>query len=163
MAGRYDHNQFAAEEEVNPFSNPGTAATARDSRLSPLPPEPVDFNYGQGSTVDIPMDSNKDLRKKEKELQEKEAELRSVFQHLHTNNAKTKEVAWRTVKCPRQPLQSVQCGFYVMRMMKDFVTNEFSMRWLTSNCGGKKSYRKDEINEVREEWAQCVMDLMSTT
>ncbi|XP_062079644.1 uncharacterized protein LOC133784217 isoform X1 [Humulus lupulus] len=86
-----------------------------------------------------------------------------VFQHLRTNNAKTKEVAWRTVKCPRQPLQSVHCGFYVMRMMKDFVTNEFSMRWLTSNCGGKNYYTKDEINEVREEWAQCVMDLMSTT
>ncbi|XP_062109751.1 uncharacterized protein LOC133821530 [Humulus lupulus] len=86
-----------------------------------------------------------------------------VFQHLRTNNAKTKEVAWRTVKCPHQPLQSVQCGFYVMRMMKDFVTNEFSMRWLTSNCGGKNYYTKDEINEVREEWAQCIMDLMSTT
>ncbi|XP_062107425.1 uncharacterized protein LOC133818526 isoform X2 [Humulus lupulus] len=88
---------------------------------------------------------------------------KGVFQHLRTNNAKTKEVAWRTVKCPGQPLQSVQCGFYVMRMMKDFVTNEFSMRWLTSNCGGKNYYTKDEINEVREEWAQCVMDLMSTT
>ncbi|XP_062110490.1 uncharacterized protein LOC133822239 [Humulus lupulus] len=86
-----------------------------------------------------------------------------VFQHFRTNNAKTKEVAWRTVKCPRQPSKSVQCGFYVMRMMKDFVTNEFSMRWLTSKCGGKNSYTKDEINEVREEWAQCVMDLMSTT
>ncbi|PON70993.1 SCAMP [Parasponia andersonii] len=76
MAGRYDHNPFAEEEEVNPFSNPGTVAQAKDKRLSPLPPEPVDFNYGRGATIDIPIDSSTDLRKKEKELQAKEAELR---------------------------------------------------------------------------------------
>ncbi|XP_024018891.1 secretory carrier-associated membrane protein 3 [Morus notabilis] len=98
MAGRYDHNPFDEEEEVNPFSDPGVrgkasgqskygggafyttnsggVAPAKDSRLSPLPPEPVDFNYGRGATIDIPMDSTADLRKKEKELQAKEAELR---------------------------------------------------------------------------------------
>ncbi|GMN50882.1 hypothetical protein TIFTF001_020034 [Ficus carica] len=76
MASRYDHNPFDEEEEVNPFSNPGGVAPAKDSRLSPLPPEPVDFNYGRGATIDIPMDSAADLGKKEKELQAKEAELK---------------------------------------------------------------------------------------
>lgn len=66
--------------------------------------------------------------------------LQSVFQYLHTNNAKTKEVSWRTLKCPRQPLQSVQCGFYVMRMMKDFVINEGPIRWLTSNVSKNIHY-----------------------
>ena len=66
--------------------------------------------------------------------------LHSVFQHLRTNNARTKEVAWRTVKCHRQPLQPVQCGFYVMRIMKDFVTNEFPIRWLTSNVSKNIHY-----------------------
>ncbi|CAO2842694.1 unnamed protein product [Amaranthus hypochondriacus] len=96
MAGRYDPNPFD-EEEVNPFSgqggnakssgqsnfgggafymtNPGSVPPAANSRLSPLPPEPADF-YNPTATVDIPLDSGKDLKKKEKELQAKEAELR---------------------------------------------------------------------------------------
>lgn len=96
MAGRYDPNPFD-EEEVNPFSeqerkaksagqsnygggafymtNPGSVPPASNSRLSPLPPEPADF-YNPTATVDIPLDSGKDLKKKEKELQAKEAELR---------------------------------------------------------------------------------------
>ncbi|KAM6545814.1 hypothetical protein CsatB_013604 [Cannabis sativa] len=69
----------------------------------------------------------------------------------------------KTIKCPRQPLGSLQCGFYVLRMMKDFVINEDSMRWLTSNCGGKTSYTKDEINEVRDEWAQYITEFMKST
>lgn len=96
MAGRYDPNPFD-EDEVNPFSeqggkakssgpsnftggafymtNPGSVPPASNSRLSPLPPEPADF-YNPTATVDIPLDSGKDLKKKEKELQAKEAELR---------------------------------------------------------------------------------------
>uniref|UniRef100_A0A5B7A412 Secretory carrier-associated membrane protein n=1 Tax=Davidia involucrata TaxID=16924 RepID=A0A5B7A412_DAVIN len=77
MARRYDPNPFD-EEEVNPFANPGTVPSATNSRLSPLPPEPVDFNYDRGAPIDIPLDTatSKDLKKKEKELQAKEAELR---------------------------------------------------------------------------------------
>ncbi|KAK7246575.1 hypothetical protein RIF29_41444 [Crotalaria pallida] len=75
MAGRFDTNPFA-EEEVNPFSNPGSVARGTNSRLAPLNPEPVDYNYGFGATVDIPLDPTTDLKKKEKELQAKEAELR---------------------------------------------------------------------------------------
>ncbi|KAF8391398.1 hypothetical protein HHK36_023702 [Tetracentron sinense] len=90
MAGRYDRNPFD-EEEVNPFAdvsvsmNPGSVPPAANSRLSPLPPEPADFNdfnYDRGATIDIPLDTSKDLRKKEKELQAKEAELRKREQEL---------------------------------------------------------------------------------
>ncbi|XP_061363065.1 secretory carrier-associated membrane protein-like isoform X2 [Gastrolobium bilobum] len=98
MAGRFDSNPFAEEEEVNPFSdpavwgktsckskdsgggffttNPGRFAPATNSRLAPLNPEPADYNYGFGATVDIPLDASTDLKKKEKELQAKEAELK---------------------------------------------------------------------------------------
>ncbi|GMP54450.1 hypothetical protein CsSME_00019620 [Camellia sinensis var. sinensis] len=101
MAGRFDSNPFD-EEEVNPFSdqagrgkgsgqsnygggafymtNPGSVPPATNSRLSPLPPEPADYDHG--ATVDIPLDSAKDLKKKEKELQAKEAELRKREQEL---------------------------------------------------------------------------------
>ncbi|KAG8364663.1 hypothetical protein BUALT_Bualt18G0021700 [Buddleja alternifolia] len=97
MAGRYDPNPFE-EEEVNPFAeqgrgrgqsnygggafymtNPGSVPPA-NSRLSPLPHEPADFD--RGATVDIPLDSSKDLKKKEKELQAKEAELKKREQEL---------------------------------------------------------------------------------
>ncbi|GAB2231440.1 hypothetical protein Drorol1_Dr00010447 [Drosera rotundifolia] len=100
--GGYDPNPFD-EDEVNPFSgpgargktsgesnysggtfftpNPGSIPAASNSRLSPLPPEPADF-YNPTATVDIPLDSVKDLKKKEKELQAKEAELRKREQEV---------------------------------------------------------------------------------
>ncbi|KAF9588633.1 hypothetical protein IFM89_014095 [Coptis chinensis] len=76
MAGRYDRNPFD-EEEVNPFANPG------NSRLSPLPPEPAGYNnYDRAATVDIPLDSSKDIKNKEKELHFKEAQLKKREQEL---------------------------------------------------------------------------------
>ncbi|XP_044502191.1 secretory carrier-associated membrane protein 1-like isoform X2 [Mangifera indica] len=52
--------------------------TPADSTLTPLPPEP----YDRGATVDIPLDTGKDLEAKEKELQAKEAELNKREQEL---------------------------------------------------------------------------------
>ncbi|KAJ0254638.1 Secretory carrier-associated membrane protein 3 [Hirschfeldia incana] len=85
MANRYDRNPFAEEEEVNPFANTaGSVPAASNSRLSPLPPEPVGFDYGR--TVDIPLDNDRsasqNLTKKEKELQAKEADLRRREQEV---------------------------------------------------------------------------------
>ncbi|KOM53831.1 hypothetical protein LR48_Vigan09g249000 [Vigna angularis] len=62
--------------------NPGSVVPATNSRLSPLNPEPADYNYGFGATVDIPLDPSTDLKKKEKELQAKEAELRRREQEV---------------------------------------------------------------------------------
>ncbi|KAM3285176.1 hypothetical protein CQW23_04529 [Capsicum baccatum] len=103
MAGRYDHNPFDEEqEEVNPFAGgggggkssgqpkfsggafyttSGSVPPATNSRLSPLPPEPADF-YDRNASIDIPLDSASDLKKKEKELQAKENELRRREQDL---------------------------------------------------------------------------------
>ncbi|KAM7500828.1 hypothetical protein LguiA_025242 [Lonicera macranthoides] len=80
MAGRFDRNPFAEEEEVNPFAA-GSVPPATKSRLSPLPHEPADF-YDRGAPVDVPLDSATDLKKKEKELQAKEAELRKREQDV---------------------------------------------------------------------------------
>ncbi|XP_021832332.1 secretory carrier-associated membrane protein 1 isoform X1 [Prunus avium] len=73
---RYDSNPFA-DEEVNPFANPGSVPPA-NSRLSPLPPEPYDRN----ATIDIPLNNSKSLQAKEKELHAKEAELKKKEQEL---------------------------------------------------------------------------------
>ncbi|KAL6538249.1 Secretory carrier-associated membrane protein 3 [Orobanche gracilis] len=97
MAGSRDSNPFE-EDEVNPFADqgPGRAQSnygggafympnpvsvpPANSRLSPLPHEPAD--YDRGDTVDIPLDSGKDLKKKEKELLAKEAELKKREEEL---------------------------------------------------------------------------------
>ncbi|XP_061349541.1 secretory carrier-associated membrane protein 1-like isoform X2 [Gastrolobium bilobum] len=73
---RYDPNPFE-EEEVNPFANPGSVPSS-NSRLSPLSPEP----YDRGATIDIPIDSSKDVKTKEKELQARESELKRREQEL---------------------------------------------------------------------------------
>ncbi|KAG6520798.1 hypothetical protein ZIOFF_017858 [Zingiber officinale] len=72
MARRYDSNPFDEEEDVNPFSNSASVPPALNSRLTPLSPEPADFynDRGLGATIDIPMDTTKDLKKRERELQE---------------------------------------------------------------------------------------------
>ncbi|XP_019412917.1 PREDICTED: secretory carrier-associated membrane protein 1-like isoform X1 [Lupinus angustifolius] len=96
---RYDTNPFEEEQEVNPFSEEtakgkrsgpssyggGAFYTTKPesvpsttSSLSPLPHEP----YDRGATIDIPLDSAKDVKAKEKELQAKEAELKRREQEI---------------------------------------------------------------------------------
>ncbi|KAK9681850.1 hypothetical protein RND81_10G031800 [Saponaria officinalis] len=55
------------------MTNNGSRPSGSNPKLSPLPPEPADF---YNPTVDIPLDSEEDLNKKEKELLAKEADLR---------------------------------------------------------------------------------------
>ena len=40
------------------IANLQSVPPASNSRLSPLPPEPADFGYDHGATVDIPIDSS---------------------------------------------------------------------------------------------------------
>ncbi|KAK1388919.1 Secretory carrier-associated membrane protein [Heracleum sosnowskyi] len=71
-----DSNPFGDDDDddsFNPFSSPEHVPLA-NSRLKPLPPEPVDYN--RDTTVEIPLDFSKDLKKKEMELQAKENELK---------------------------------------------------------------------------------------
>lgn len=96
MAGRFDRNPFAEEDEVNPFAEAGRGKASGQSnfaggafyspnptsRLSPLPAEPAGYNYDHVAPVDIPLDSTADFKKKEKELRAKEAELNKREQDL---------------------------------------------------------------------------------
>ncbi|KAF3648030.1 Secretory carrier-associated membrane protein 1 [Capsicum annuum] len=83
MAGRYyNDNPFDEEQEHNPFSDQGargkgqpdygsgpfymtnpSVPPATNSRLSPLPHEPADYDHA--ATVDIPLDNSKDLKRRE--------------------------------------------------------------------------------------------------
>ncbi|XP_021674355.1 secretory carrier-associated membrane protein 4 isoform X3 [Hevea brasiliensis] len=68
-----DPNPFD-EEEVNPFSN-GATAPGSKTRIPPLGPEPVGFGHND-ATVDIPLDTMNDPKKKQKELAAWEADLK---------------------------------------------------------------------------------------
>jgi nitrate reductase NapE component len=102
MARRADPNPFE-EEEVNPFSDPAVrahisgqshysagpfyttstgGASTTNSKLSPLAPEPADFTYDRDVTVDIPLGTTKDTKKREKELDSWEVELRRKEQEI---------------------------------------------------------------------------------
>ncbi|KAL6326020.1 hypothetical protein AAG906_038512 [Vitis piasezkii] len=67
--------------------------------------------------------------------------------------------------CPRQP-GSVECGYYVMRYMKEIIANP---NQLTSKVyvipfqfHGRKTYSEMEINEVRSDWAMLMTQLIIT-
>ncbi|XP_004300546.1 PREDICTED: sentrin-specific protease 1-like [Fragaria vesca subsp. vesca] len=63
---------------------------------------------------------------------------------------------WKTLKGPKQP-SNVECGYYVMRYMKEIVEDKgifFSKKW-----GPKKSssaYMERAVDEVCLEWASLV-------
>ncbi|XP_077234895.1 secretory carrier-associated membrane protein 4-like [Tasmannia lanceolata] len=73
MRRQNDPNPFD-EEEVNPFAN--SAGPGSKSRLPPLAPEPLGFTHKHDATVDIPLDTMNDPKKKERELSSWEADLK---------------------------------------------------------------------------------------
>ncbi|KAL6320254.1 hypothetical protein AAG906_005330 [Vitis piasezkii] len=62
------------------------------------------------------------------------------------------------VLCPRQP-GSVECGYYVMRYMKEIIANP---NQLASKFDGRKSFSEMEINEVRSDWIMLMTQLIIT-
>uniref|UniRef100_A0A9I9EK96 Ubiquitin-like protease family profile domain-containing protein n=1 Tax=Cucumis melo TaxID=3656 RepID=A0A9I9EK96_CUCME len=60
---------------------------------------------------------------------------------------------WRPVKCPRQ-LDSIGCGYYVQKYIHEIMHN--SSTSITSLFNTKNAYRKEEIDEIRTEWATFV-------
>ncbi|XP_073277402.1 uncharacterized protein [Primulina huaijiensis] len=69
-----------------------------------------------------------------------------------------KQAIWEVVKGPRQP-DSKQCGFYVMRFMREMIEkNATSEKNSISSIFMKTEYSKEEIDEVRCEWAECIQD-----
>ncbi|CAK9153256.1 unnamed protein product [Ilex paraguariensis] len=73
---RNDPNPFDEEEqEVNPFSN-GSAAPGSKSRFPKMVADTLGFGQKHDATVDIPLDTMNDPKKKEKELAAWEADLK---------------------------------------------------------------------------------------
>ncbi|KAH6794419.1 hypothetical protein C2S52_004896 [Perilla frutescens var. hirtella] len=73
---------------------------------------------------------------------------------------KFKKANWEVIKGPLQP-DDKQYGYYVMRFMRDIITgfeNATSSTFqLSSLFKGVRTYSQAQLNEVREEWAKCVI------
>ncbi|XP_057769420.1 uncharacterized protein LOC130989433 [Salvia miltiorrhiza] len=69
-----------------------------------------------------------------------------------------KTASWEVVKGPIQPDAS-QCGFYVMKFMKEIIAryelNAYTS--LSSMFKNVKTYTEAEIDDIREEWATFVI------
>ncbi|XP_028066457.1 uncharacterized protein LOC114269344 isoform X3 [Camellia sinensis] len=65
---------------------------------------------------------------------------------------------WKVVQSPQQPT-NVECGFYVMRYMKDLIRDQSILR--KQNFNGKKTYTETELDEVRVEWINFILKNMS--
>ncbi|KAL6348163.1 hypothetical protein AAG906_039611 [Vitis piasezkii] len=74
-----------------------------------------------------------------------------------TENIK-EEPTWVKVVCPRQ-LGSVECGYYMMRYMKEIIANP---NQLAAKFDGRKSFNEMEINEVRSDWIMLMTQLIIT-
>nr|XP_043612309.1 secretory carrier-associated membrane protein 3-like [Erigeron canadensis] len=87
MAGHHDHNPFSHDDDINPFSNHhklhGVTPT---SKLSTLAPEPA-LGYGFGGAANTSLDTPAKLKKKQKELEAKEAELNKREEILRQKEA----------------------------------------------------------------------------
>ncbi|XP_057773591.1 uncharacterized protein LOC130992851 [Salvia miltiorrhiza] len=80
----------------------------------------------------------------------------SIF-NAHNGKKIKNSAKWDIIKGPKQP-GSTECGFFVMRYMKDIVEgferdDNISLPSLFTNV----AYSQVEIDEVREEWAKCVL------
>ncbi|XP_024041456.1 sentrin-specific protease 5-like [Citrus clementina] len=61
-------------------------------------------------------------------------------------NANRKSFVWKRVKCPQQTT-NVECGYYVMRFMKEIIENQFV---------GRDNFTQKDIDKVRVEWAEYI-------
>ncbi|KAL6554670.1 hypothetical protein OROHE_007409 [Orobanche hederae] len=67
-----------------------------------------------------------------------------------------KAVEWKPITAvPHQP-DTIQCGYYVMRYMRDIVEDKDQFNFVTKRDGGLE-YTQDEIDVVRNEWAKFIV------
>ncbi|GAU38678.1 hypothetical protein TSUD_292600 [Trifolium subterraneum] len=73
--------------------------------------------------------------------------------------SKLNNISWIRIQCPQQR-NSINCGYFVMRFMKEIIIsnkNEIPMLYFDDfKCS---TYSKDKLTEIKEEWSQYVLGL----
>ncbi|ONI29159.1 hypothetical protein PRUPE_1G184100 [Prunus persica] len=81
--------------------------------------------------------------------------------NTHIARAGRKNVIWKTLSgTPKQP-SNVECGYYVMRFMRDIIMDPslgFEYKYAKGNQ--EASYPQEAIDEVRNEWAEFVFQII---
>ncbi|KAI5323908.1 hypothetical protein L3X38_032981 [Prunus dulcis] len=79
----------------------------------------------------------------------------------HIARAGRKSVIWKTLSgTPKQP-SNVECGYYVMRFMRDIIMDPslaFEKKYAKGNQ--EAPYPQEAIDEVRNEWAEFVCQII---
>ncbi|KAA0068139.1 transposase [Cucumis melo var. makuwa] len=74
----------------------------------------------------------------------------TIFRSQKNIQTSRKQPIWKTMKCPLQ-VRVVECGYYVMRYMRDIITNGSIV--VTDLIDTRTSYSQLELDEVRTELA----------
>ncbi|KAF4397761.1 hypothetical protein G4B88_025253 [Cannabis sativa] len=67
-----------------------------------------------------------------------------------------KNLSIKELVCPHQP-SNIECGYYVMRMIKELVQSPNRRDYIKKELIDKKPYPKAMIDEMREEWATYML------
>ncbi|KAF4361832.1 hypothetical protein F8388_016426 [Cannabis sativa] len=75
--------------------------------------------------------------------------------YLEKRNRRSVAISFTEYRCPEQP-DGDQCGYYSMRFIKSFMTENNPTRKLETEFKRNisSSYTNKEINEIRDEWAK---------
>ncbi|BBG93539.1 hypothetical protein Prudu_001584 [Prunus dulcis] len=78
----------------------------------------------------------------------------------HIARAGRKNVIWKTLSgTPKQP-SSVECGYYVMRFMRDIIMDPSLGLRISMPRETRKLHTQEAIDEVRNEWAEFVCQII---
>ncbi|XP_056694942.1 uncharacterized protein [Spinacia oleracea] len=69
-----------------------------------------------------------------------------------SGQSKGTKLTWIPAQCAQQP-GSLDCGYYVMRFMYDIIMNHGNSQDLTKDFSRTLPYSPEEINEVKDFWA----------
>ncbi|KAA0066224.1 uncharacterized protein E6C27_scaffold21G002460 [Cucumis melo var. makuwa] len=75
----------------------------------------------------------------------------TIFQYQKNLKKTRKTTFWKAIKCPLQ-VETVECGYYVMRYMRKILSKDTSI--ITDAIDTRNSYSQLELDEVRVEWAE---------
>ncbi|KAK9076249.1 hypothetical protein SSX86_004582 [Deinandra increscens subsp. villosa] len=78
---------------------------------------------------------------------------------VQSGSKKKAKLKWVNSRCPCQP-GSTECGYYVLRFMKEIVEEGIEIL-VNDNIGGTKNeYTDDDLDEIREEWSTFVANFI---
>ncbi|XP_074301895.1 uncharacterized protein LOC141633303 [Silene latifolia] len=69
-----------------------------------------------------------------------------------------KPLTWKIIKCPRQPVGSVLCGYYVCRYMLDLIKARYVNITPNFMLTAPPSYTVEQIDDVRNIWAEFTLN-----